>query len=392
MASKPKKNSLVYKVTKAQHEFVTAEEDVVLFVGGIGSGKTYAGALRCMRFFTDTTPRTGIVVAPTYRMLVDVVERTCLELWNPIEYHRTLHYMRVGPHLVLFRSADEPDRLRGINASWVWVDEAALVRKDVWLILLGRLREHGERGKAWLTTTPKGKNNWVHEVAHQPGVRVVHARTLDNVFIDESFVEMLRQEYTDKFQRQELEGEFVDMDDALIDVSRIQWIDGVDESEVVDSVRYWDLAVSTRSTADYTASVRVVRLRDGRYVATAPIRRRIPYPELRELIVQTHLAEPSTRVYVEANAFQLAAVQDLQSDPRVGFVEPLVVDRDKASRAMPWVARLEQGVLVFDSLYDWRDWFREFSQFPEGEHDDTVDALSGAFLALSKPRRKLEVW
>jgi cysteine synthase len=38
------------------------------FVGGIGSGKTYAGAAECFR----QAPRTvGMVLAPTYRMLED---------------------------------------------------------------------------------------------------------------------------------------------------------------------------------------------------------------------------------------------------------------------------------------------------------------------------------
>jgi predicted phage terminase large subunit-like protein len=344
--------------------------------------------------FWPETPRwshsTGLVVAPTYRMLVDVVEPVCAQLWQPQVWKRTDHTMKIGRHVVLFRSADAPDRLRGLNASWSWIDEAAFVSEDVYRVVLARLREDGRDGLLWLTSTPRGRRSWLYELATSGSCHVVKSSTRENPFLGKQFVETLEKEYPSNLRLQELEGEFIDLGDTLIDITKAQWTE-FDEDDVVSAVRYWDLAVSTKETADYTASVRIVRLRDGQFVATAPVRARMTYPETRARIVEHGLMELGTRVLVEANAFQLAAVQDLRADGRV-MVEPVYVDRDKVSRAMPWIARLEGGALKLDSRYNWTPWLTEWSAFPSGDHDDTVDAMSGAWQGIAKPKRKLRVW
>lgn len=396
MTAAPSAVTRQFDVTEAQARFIQSPARIAMFVGGVGAGKTFAGALRAMwQVFWPPEPRwessTGLVVAPTYRMLVDVVEPVCLSLWEPTVVRRAEHIVKVGQHTVLFRSADRPDRLRGLNVSWVWIDEAAFVREDVYRVILGRLREQGREGLLWLTSTPRGKSNWLYRVAMSGAAEVIHASTRDNPFLSEGFIKGLEDEYPGQLRAQEVEGQFVDLGESLIDVTNVQWTE-FDEDDVTAAVRYWDLAVSTKSSADYTASVRLVKLRDGTFVLTAPIRRKVSYPELRELIITTGLVEVGTEVHIEANAFQLAAVQDLLADGRLAVVKPVVVDRDKVSRASPWIVRLANGVLKLDSRYDWRAWLAEWSMFPGGPHDDTVDAVSGAWAALTKPRRKLEVW
>ena len=47
------------------------------FVGGVGSGKTTAGAVELLR---QPANRTGLIVAPTYPILRDATLRTFLEL------------------------------------------------------------------------------------------------------------------------------------------------------------------------------------------------------------------------------------------------------------------------------------------------------------------------
>jgi phage terminase large subunit-like protein len=78
---------------------------------------------------------------------------------------------------ILWRSATEPDRLRGINAGWAWVDEAASIDHEVWLVLLGRLRRAPER--AWITTTPVGAQHWTAKLEAE-GAHLVRAATREN--------------------------------------------------------------------------------------------------------------------------------------------------------------------------------------------------------------------
>lgn len=117
----------------------------------------------------------------------------------------------VGHGEVLFRSADDPERLRGPNLSWAYVDEAALCHELTWPIVIGRLREGGKAGPCWLTTTPKGRN-WVwREFVKQRRDNYIlfRARTADNPYLAPEFLTDLEAAYTGDFARQELHGEFV---------------------------------------------------------------------------------------------------------------------------------------------------------------------------------------
>jgi hypothetical protein len=217
------------RLSQTQRAFVEDPHPFLLFVGGVGAGKTYAGAARAMRRrFGHTVPSLGLVVSPSYPMLRDATWRTALDVWAPLIERVVGNEMRLvlktGDE-VIFRSADDPERLRGPNAAWAWIDEAALCHPSTWPITIGRLRQHGVLGEAWLTTTPKGMN-WVYEtfVVQATDQTAVHrATTAQNPFIAQAFVSSLRSQYSGDFARQELEAEFVaDLAGALIEW---RWLD-----------------------------------------------------------------------------------------------------------------------------------------------------------------------
>src|SRR5690606_37128638 len=68
---------------------------------------------------------------------------------------------------VLFRSASDPDRLRGPNLGYFWLDEGALAHPLAFQVLIGRLRKAPRRGI--VTTTPRGRLNWSHETFSKGG-------------------------------------------------------------------------------------------------------------------------------------------------------------------------------------------------------------------------------
>jgi hypothetical protein len=209
--------------TNPQREFFESRSRFRAFVGGVGSGKTWAGTIEVWR----QPPSVGMVLAPTYPMLRDATLRTFLELsreagllkqWIKSEYRAEL----TNGTTVLFRSADDPDRLRGPNLGWFWPDEAALMDSLVWKIMIGRLRL--APGVAWITTTPRGKN-WLHREFTTGGddYRIVKASSKTNFHLPDAFVGSLERSYSDLFRRQEVEGEFVDdQADALIPG---EWLD-----------------------------------------------------------------------------------------------------------------------------------------------------------------------
>lgn len=204
-----------------QFEFVTADENYLGIFGGIGSGKSQAGAVRSLLATQGQigsqrvpVPNLGVVTAPTYTMLRDATMRTFFDVaGNLVAKHNKSDYsvtMRNGSE-VLFRSTSEPERLRGPNATWAWMDEAALSPAEAWKIVIGRLRQHGLFGWAWLTTTPKGRNwIWQRFVKEQlANYRKIKTGTRENPFLSEDFIASLEREYTGDFAKQELLGDFV---------------------------------------------------------------------------------------------------------------------------------------------------------------------------------------
>lgn len=216
------RNTRYYAVSTATR-FVTDPANFALFLGGIGSGKTLAGSVRAALATQGwlgkqkiNTPNLGVVTAPTYPMLRDATIRTFFEIAGdliaPSGYNKSEQtvLMKNGSE-VIFRSTEHPERLRGPNAAWWFGDEAALYTVDVWKIMIGRLRQYGKRGHAWLTTTPKGRN-WIwqkFEQSRRRGYSKVVAATWMNPFLDEDFVRSLMVEYAGDFALQELEGVFV---------------------------------------------------------------------------------------------------------------------------------------------------------------------------------------
>lgn len=204
-----------------QLAFVLTPEHFAAYVGGIGSGKSYAGCVRGLLAAGGQigearipTPNLGVITAPTYPMLRDATLRTFIEIagaavvdFNKAELRATL----ANGSEILFRSTENYERLRGTSISWWFGDEAALYPAHVWKIMAGRLRQHGRRGYAWLATTPRGRD-WIYQLFvanRKAGYRLVRSRTDENPYIDRDFIAALYDEYVGDFLAQELNAEFV---------------------------------------------------------------------------------------------------------------------------------------------------------------------------------------
>lgn len=195
-----------------QHDFVLSDDRFTAFVAGVGSGKTYGGAVKALteeaRLAELGHRPLGLVVAPTYPMLRDATLRTFEKVFDGVMvgFNKGEMTADTAHGEVLFRSADNPDRLRGPNIHWAWIDEGALCPSQTWDVVIGRLRADGLAGRCWITSTPKGRN-WLYQ--RQDQLMVYKASTEQNPYLDREFVDSLKAAYTGKFAQQELYGEFV---------------------------------------------------------------------------------------------------------------------------------------------------------------------------------------
>jgi phage terminase large subunit-like protein len=223
------------------------------FCGGIGSGKSFIGAFDMIR--RAKPGRLYLVTAPTYTMLSDASLRSFIDVAERLEVVLPSGIKRGAPPSVklrtgaeiLFRSADDADMLRGPNLSGAWLDEASMHNKDVFDIIIGRLREGGEMGWGTATFTPKGKLHWTYKMfgCKSPDTELIHARSDENVFLPKDFTRKVRDQYSEKQAQQELGGLFVDAGgNHYFPDSWPRYTDAGDAYRVRDGVRWMHIPKS----------------------------------------------------------------------------------------------------------------------------------------------------
>jgi predicted phage terminase large subunit-like protein len=152
--------------------------------------------------------------------------------------------------------------------------------------------------------------------------------------------------------------------------------------------RGYDLAVSTKTSADYTASVRCAFDAGGNLYLADGFRGRIEYPDQRRYVIGRMRKEKRTTHVIEKAMHGEALVQDIRSG--AGACAPLravAVEADKYTRALAWANLAEDGKVII-VRGEWNDEFiAEACSFPGGRHDDQIDAVSLAVRQLSRRRR-----
>ena len=180
-------------------------------------------------------------------------------------------------------------------------------------------------------------------------------------------------------------------------VLRREWFPFVDAAPVeARRVRYWDLAASEKKTAgndpDYTARAKV-SLHEGIYYIEHVGRDRVRWRGVKRLIAQTAeldalLGEVQIGVEQEPGSSGKNIVAEIVSMPELSgryTVRGYPAVKDKVTRANPWAAQAEAGnVKIVRGDWDIDAFLNECERFPEGAHDDQVDAVSGAVAMLAR--------
>ena len=152
-------------------------------------------------------------------------------------------------------------------------------------------------------------------------------------------------------------------------------------------VRGWDLAGTTKKTSDYTASVKLA-VKDGIiWIAHANHFKGSP-DEVERNIVQYANMDANTKQSIpqdpgQAGVAQKAAISKKLQGVRFEFSTE---SGDKRTRASPLAAQVNAGNVRM-LRGDWNQSFiNELGVFPNGKHDDLVDAASRAYNATITAR------
>lgn len=287
---------------------------------------------------------------------------------------------------ITMKSADAPEALRGEGLDLVVLDEAAYIPEAVWTDAI-RPALSDRKGGALLISTPRGYN-WFYDM-YQRGQegrsdwQSWQYPTSDNPLIAPEEIEAARDTLSSRTFSQEYEAQFVSMEGLLF---KRQWFEIVGAAPAnAARIRYWDKASGLSDQADYTAGVLIARDGLGQFYIEDVIRGRWSSHERDQVMRQT--AERDGRgvpIWIE-QVFGLgqeaaqAAVRAL-----AGYnVHTERATRTKVERADPFAAQAEAGnVKIVRAPWN-AAYLDELCTFPDGAHDDQVDASSGAFHKLA---------
>lgn len=159
-------------------------------------------------------------------------------------------------------------------------------------------------------------------------------------------------------------------------------------ADIIRQVRAWDLA-SSENEGDWTVGVREAKGNDG-YTYIVDVQRGQLGPDgVEKRIKQTaELDGKSVSIRLPQDPGQAGKAQAKNFITKLaGFnVKAETVSGDKITRAQPFAAQVNVGNVKM-LRGDWNKAFiEELRNFPNGKHDDQVDAGSDAFNELSEAR------
>lgn len=160
----------------------------------------------------------------------------------------------------------------------------------------------------------------------------------------------------------------------------------VDECpQIVHAVRFWDMAMSAKQSADFTVGVKLGQGVDGHWYVLDVARKRIDWGDVVPFIASVILDDgANVQQGLEEKGYMSRAVTDLNLDPRLkGYaIFGYPVDTDKRTRAAPLAAHFAAGVVHVLNRGWTQAYIEEMIMFRgdgNDPHDDQVDASSGAW-------------
>lgn len=299
---------------------------------------------------------------------------------------------------IQLRSADNPDSLRGATLSGVVFDEAAMAKPEAWPTLRPTLSARS--GWAMFISTPKGLN-WFRDIYEDADVRRGWARwrfpSVANPHLPPDDVELAREEMSSLVFSQEYEAEFISHGSGMFHQDWIRHyyerFDGEDRVFLLgdEQVRLSDctvfhtvdLAWTISERADYTViSTWAVTPRKHLILADM-IRGHFEGPDIVPQMARA-ITKWQGHLIVEKATRQMGIIQEAE---RTGLpIRVVRAEKDKVARALPATARMERGTVWFPQAAT--PWYPEIEQellsFPAGRHDDFVDTLAYACLAIAR--------
>lgn len=296
---------------------------------------------------------------------------------------------------LVYKSADNPQKLRGAGVDIMWMDEAAVNRDDeAYEVASPSLTQ--TLGIFLATTTPQGKNwlydrFWSEKSKASPYVGRVEYWSIDSPYYDadewmrvrdETHPMIFAQEYMASFDAmagKELSGEWLN----YYDENELAQIRNPDGSWAVNVYIAVDPAASLADTADKfaIAAVGVKKDRSQAYLLDL-WSGRLPFPEQIDKINQFYHKHSAQYISIEKNAYQAVLAQQVMRLEGLPPVAAVFTRGKKSERILAMAPFFRTGRIRIrkdqtDFISEWVDYDSKL----KNPKDDCLDAVEMALRA-----------
>ena len=315
-------------------------------------------------------------------------------LQNNVDYKENrseMYFEFPNGSLVEFKTAVDPQSLRGAGLDMMWLDEAAfIVDQEAYDVATPALDD--KLGIVISTTTPDGKNwyyelFWSDEALDDPDIGRVEYRSIDNPYFPRSAWEERKKRYHPLLFKQEYEASFDSMAGKEL---AGEWLTkhfytGGDLPRDKDNpkklaLEVWigiDPAISLADTADrFAAAVIGVDRTLGTVYLLELVAERIPFPEQVELVRDLHQKWRPVLIGIENTAYQQALSQTTLRLEALPPIAPMPAQGKKAIRILSMSPMFRIGkARVRADQRDFIDEWLNYDSTLKNPKDDCLDAV-----------------
>jgi len=214
------------------HQFDLIEDTttrVLGLVSGYGGGKTYAVARKACTLALLNPGSDGIITEPNFPLLTQILIPEVTDALNefgiPFLFNKSevIFYCNVAGRQtrIICKSMERYDRLIGVNAAWVILDEFDTAKTalaySAFEKLMGRLRAGSVRQMV-IVSTPEGFKAMYRIFVKDAGEgrRLIRARTQDNKHLPPDYIQALLDTYPPELIDAYIEGRFVNLTSGTV--------------------------------------------------------------------------------------------------------------------------------------------------------------------------------
>ena len=218
------------RVLSHQKEFIESTKPSTGLVAGFGAGKSYAGTLKTIIKKMQYPTVKVAYYLPTYGHIRDIAFEKFPELLNDLGLHyqlnksdKELNIFKFGT--IIFRNMSEPEYIIGYEVGYSLIDECDILPKQkmakAFKQILARNRSplpDKKPNQVDVVGTPEGYR-WFYDrfvTNESDKYKLIRARTMDNPYLPDDYIDTLKEDYDEKLLEQYLLGEFVNVNGSAI--------------------------------------------------------------------------------------------------------------------------------------------------------------------------------